>query len=188
MPAFIQLRSGAFLDLDNPAPRLITLADIAYATARICRYTGHTSRHTSVAEHSVHVSLICPPEVACHALLHDAAEAYVGDVSGPLKRLLPDFVVVEQRVRAAVAERFGLGSQWQYTDPLAVKAADLRMLAIEARAVMGAGSCDATSPWGSLVDESDPRYSEHPAVERIGRMPDEAHAMFLARARELGVE
>lgn len=112
MPAFIQLRSGAFLDLENPAPRLITLADIAYATARICRYTGHTSRHTSVAEHSVHVSLICPPEVAYEALLHDAAEAYVGDVSGPLKRLLPDFVVVEQRMRAAIAERFGLGSVW----------------------------------------------------------------------------
>ena len=188
MSAFIQLRSGEFLDLKNPAPRLITLADIAYATARICRYTGHTSRHTSVAEHSVHVSLICPPEVAYDALLHDAAEAYVGDVSGPLKRLLPDFIVVEQNMRAAIAKRFGLSSEWQYADPLAVKAADLRMLAIEARAVMGANSCDATSPWGALVDGSDPRYADHPAVERIGRTAEEAEAMFLARARELGVE
>ena len=188
MSAFIQLRSGEFLDLKNPAPRLITLADIAYATARICRYTGHTSRHTSVAEHSVHVSLICPPEVTYDALLHDAAEAYVGDVSGPLKRLLPDFIVVEQNMRAAIAKRFGLSSEWQYADPLAVKAADLRMLAIEARAVMGANSCDATSPWGALVDGSDPRYADHPAVERIGRTAEEAEAMFLARARELGVE
>lgn len=75
----------------SPAPEEVKTKDIAHALANICRFNGHTRGFYSVAAHSVHVSRLVPPEFALEALLHDAAEAYVGDMVRPLKRGLPAF-------------------------------------------------------------------------------------------------
>lgn len=104
----IRVRSGPLFDLVNPDPALVRIEDIAHALAHICRFTGHTNCFYSVAQHSVLVSELVPKGFELWGLLHDAAEAYIGDVSSPLKSLLPDYKQIEQRMEEAVWGKFGL--------------------------------------------------------------------------------
>jgi 5'-deoxynucleotidase YfbR-like HD superfamily hydrolase len=127
----ILTNSGIEFNLLHPDPDLIEIEDIAHALAHLCRFTGHTSKFYSVAEHSLRTSL-CPcitPDLELEALLHDAAEAYVGDVSSPLKSLLPEYKAIENNIEQAIRLRFGLPAQ---QSPI-VKNADLVMLATEKR-------------------------------------------------------
>ena len=118
----IQLRSGRYLDLLDPKPTDIRIEDIAHALAHLCRFGGHTKGFHSVAAHSMLVSANVPVDLALAGLLHDAAEAYLGDISTPVKRIIdsPNFVAVEDRLNCVIAERFG------FTFPFhpAVKEAD----------------------------------------------------------------
>lgn len=92
----------------DPRADEIDIEDIAFSLSHLCRFGGHCKRFYSVAEHSVYVSRLVSPEAALWGLLHDASEAYVGDMPRPLKRMLPEFVMMEGKVQQAVAERFSL--------------------------------------------------------------------------------
>lgn len=93
-PTMVQMfPSGTYLDLLNPDPTLIHPGDIAHHTAMTVRYGGGVRRFYSVAEHAVLVADLLvwqdkPDEIVAAGLLHDAAEAYVGDVIAPLKYAL----------------------------------------------------------------------------------------------------
>ncbi len=110
---FIQTFSGVhFYPL---APRLedIYLDDIAHALVNICRYGGHTTRHYSVAEHSVNVARLAAQVDAAaipYALLHDATEAYLGDIVRPLKErdAFAEYRAAEVTLEAMILERFKL--------------------------------------------------------------------------------
>lgn len=105
---WVQTRSGFAFDLRDPQPDMVRIDDIAWALAGINRFAAQ-SEYYSVAQHSVHVSRIVPPEHAFVGLMHDAAEAYVGDVSQPLKRMLGHaFTEVEDRVWRAICARFNM--------------------------------------------------------------------------------
>lgn len=128
----ILLRSGQYFDFENPEGSEILISDIALGLSHICRFTGQCHSFYSVAEHSVHCSRLVPREHALAALMHDAAEAVMGDMSSPLKSLLPEYKTIEKRCEAAILQKFGI------TLPLdpCIKWADRVMLAAEQRQAM----------------------------------------------------
>jgi len=169
---------GRFYPMD-PRPEEIEPADIAHALSLLCRYNGHVDRFYSVAEHCVHLSNVVPRTDALFtharwALLHDATEAYVGDMIRPLKQSMPDYRAAEDRVMVAIAERFGLGGPLEAWMPDAVKEADTRILLDERAALMSA----TRHRWG--VDDLEPL-----GVEIHGWPPEVAEREWLNRFREL---
>jgi hypothetical protein len=162
---------GTFWPLD-PEPDDIDPADIAHALAMVCRFGGHTSRFYSVAEHSFLISERVPTPLALWGLLHDAAEAYVGDMVRPLKYQLPDYRAVEAAIMDAVCYRFGL----EPGCPPEVKAADVRMLATERLVLMAYPEL----PWTSLENVEPFR----PSIIRCWD-PVTVRGVFLARLDEL---
>ena len=129
---WIQTFTGKRFDFEEISPERIDIVDIAHGLSLNCRFNGHCARFYSVAQHSVLVSELVPPENALWGLLHDAAEAYLGDITRPLKRILPNIMEIESKILEAVAQRFALPS----SVPDAVFAADDKLLATEASQLM----------------------------------------------------
>lgn len=125
-------------------PRIddIEIEDIAHGLAYQCRFNGQTNAFYSVAQHSLIVASQVSDELKLAALLHDAAEAYLGDMVKPLKLLLPAFSEIEDSVTRIIGERFGLDLS-HHRD---IKRADLVALATEKRDLMPY----STESWTSL--------------------------------------
>lgn len=106
---WIQVRSGKKFDFVSPDVEAIDILDISTALSLQCRWNGQLAspKHfVSVAEHSVLVSAVVSPGARLWGLLHDGSEAYVADIPRPLKRLLPDYIEIENRVQALIRKRF----------------------------------------------------------------------------------
>lgn len=170
MTTTIQTFSGREFNLLKPCVTSIDIDDIAHALSHLCRYTGHVSDFYSVAQHSVLVSNIVPIEDAMWGLLHDAPEAYIGDVSSPLKQLLQDYRYIETGVTEQICIKFDLPLK----EPPSVKSADMIALATEKRDLMPGGW-----EWGYL-------HGVLAMERRIEPMPPQvARAAFLHRYHEL---
>lgn len=133
--AWMQTYSGKRFYPFNPTPESIDIVDIAHALSMTCRYGGHCKQFYSVAQHSVLVASKAPAELALRALMHDAPEAYTGDLIRPIKKH-PDMVVfsyVEEIVERAVCAKFDL--PYPIMNP-AIKRLDNRILNDERDAVM----------------------------------------------------
>ena len=171
MPSNILTYSGRWFDPLNPDPELIDIRDIAHALSNICRFTGHVSRFYSVAEHSCHVSDMLPLRDALWGLLHDASEAYLGDVARPLKTA-PYFGGpyrdAELMLMTVIAERFELIG----VCPESVHKADNEMLMLER---------------DELLPSSDEWPSEPglPMTPALGWQPNIAYDEFLTRFASL---
>lgn len=109
-----------------PRPEDVDIIDIAQALSNTCRYGGHVRRFYSVAEHCVHLARWVPREHAFDALMHDAAEAYLGDIPRPIKRApaMGAWRDAEWLVERAIGLRFGV----TFPMPAAVHEADGRIL------------------------------------------------------------
>lgn len=163
------------------APELsdIDIVDIAIGQSRIHRFGGHTRPDVpfySVAQHAVLTSHIVPEPLRMRALLHDATEAYLGDVIRPLKLVLaPIYKPLELAWAHEIGRRFGLGASLAHEHP-DVKRADNVALATERRDLVHAGP----RPWSIRAE---------PHHERIVPLqPNDARELFLARFAELQSE
>lgn len=117
-------QSGIHFYLADPTPDAINIEDIAAGLSRTCRFNGqlsdeHIDDIYTVAQHSVYVArmveMIGHKEAIFWALMHDAAEAYYGDMISPLKKLIPEFEALEHIGQVAVRERFEI----PYNDEIA---------------------------------------------------------------------
>ena len=101
--------SGVEFDLHEPRVDMIQLEDITTGLGNYCRYGGQIERFYSVAQHSILVAMLAPEQYRREALLHDASEAYVGDVIKPLKNLLgKSYAIYEAVIMELVCQRFNL--------------------------------------------------------------------------------
>lgn len=166
----IAITGGVFFDLLRPHEMKFDIEAIANSLSNICRYTGHVNRFYSVAEHCVLVSKAVPERYALEGLLHDASEAYVGDVSSPLKRLLPDYRKIEDNVQDALAKTFGL----VYPFPKEIHDADKRLYWAERATI---------APGPDKLWHQDLRASRK--VTPAGMTPLMAKRYFLSRYKEL---
>ena len=153
MKNWIQTYTGLKFDLDNPTPEMIRFDDIAHPLSNLARFNGHTKFMYSVAQHSVFVAREIKKmggsvEEQLWGLLHDAAEAYVGDVCSPIKHLpfMESYRYMEGMILYAIQCRFGLKAGVMHHNedsegpsmivinvPEIVLEADTMMLAIEKR-------------------------------------------------------
>jgi uncharacterized protein len=135
---YIRTRSGIKFDYVNPTVDMIISSDIALGLSNTCRFAGQCSSFYSVAQHSVLVSELVEPQFAVCALLHDASEAYMTDIPRPLKKLLPDYKLIEDKVMSVISEKF----KFDWPMPEEVKVADNLALAMEAYSFMPRGRED----------------------------------------------
>jgi 5'-deoxynucleotidase YfbR-like HD superfamily hydrolase len=173
LPPVVQTHSGIMFNLLAPERSTINIEDIAHALSNLCRFNGHSTQFYSVAQHSVLVSRLVPPYLALPALMHDSAEAYLGDCVSPLKQLLPEYKQIENNIMQAIFNCIGL----PYPLHSEIKRADIRALATEQRDLMNA--CEDGWHWQVTqgISPSD--------VQIFPESPEEAKDNFLKRYFEL---
>lgn len=190
---FIMTFSGQKFKLPQPDPGSIKLIDIAHALSQIARFGAHTAHRDrtwnndapillSVAEHSVRV-MECLELVGCNSatvragLLHDASEAYLGDMPAPFKLLMPDYCELERNLQFQIYEAFGV--DWSEVDDELLHHFDGLDCMREARQYMG-----NISEWPEY-----PKFYE--ALQSIPPIrplePYEAKEQFLNAAQEFGL-
>lgn len=160
----------------DPDPADIDLRDIAHALARICRFGGHCWEFYSVAQHALHCEAMAEalglsPRLRLLVLLHDAAEAYLGDWPRPIKRSIPGLHEYEARIQDAVWT--GLGVEPPTGEELeTVRRIDDWALHAEARVLM---------PYRGWAEAREPGPLDVALPLKLA--PDKAENLFLHRAR-----
>lgn len=159
----------------------VDIRDIAHALSLVCRFNGHCIHHYSVAQHSIHVcNLLLDYSYNDDAeemrltrligLLHDAGEAYMTDVTRPVKQAIKDIKEIEQRILGVIVQKFvPAGGQWDY-----VHQADVMMLKTEAYHLM------PSRGRGWFFPHNMPMADPPPLM-----WPTEVEELFLERFHEL---
>jgi 5'-deoxynucleotidase YfbR-like HD superfamily hydrolase len=189
--AWQRMLSGRRLDLLDPSPLDVEIADIAHGLARVARWNGQTAgAHAfSVAQHSLLVEEIAAattPKMSADerliVLLHDAPEYVVGDLISPFKAVLGgDYKAVEARLLSAIHRRFGLPPVTPAALHTAVKKADRAAAFLEATRLAGFATSEARRFFGTPPAGADAMTLEPWPAER-------AAESFLARFRALSDE
>jgi len=186
-----RMLSGRRLNLIDPSPLDIEIADIAHGLARVARWNGQTSgAHIfSVAQHTLLVEAVMreqSPRVDVKyrlaALLHDAPDYVIGDMISPFKAVLGgDYKAVEKRLLAAIHIRFGLPANLAPEVERQIKAAD-----------RGAAYLEATELAGFAPTEAMRLFGRDPALPEATRQDyltpwsaAKAEKRFLARFKAL---
>lgn len=150
--------TGKVFDFLSPKPEMVCIEDIAHSLANLCRYTGHVRKFYSVGEHCILMALSdkCPGD-PMSKLLHDSAEAYIGDMASPWKSLLrvdsgysyyETTRLYETQILTVISKALGV----PINNSAEVKQSDMIMLATEVRDLIP--SSDA---WGELPEPLEER-------------------------------
>lgn len=159
----LHTHSGRQFNLASPSAKDVCIEDIAHNLSRLCRFTGAVACvHYSVAQHSVLVAQKCGCADAFWGLLHDASEAYTGDINKPLKDMCAQLKEIERGIQAAICEKFGLPRE----EPSAVIVSDMRMLVTERRDLLAPpsfswGGIEAYEPYDEEIEPWTQEQAEH---------------------------
>ena len=177
--SWMQTHSGRAFDLIDPKPEDVHLSDISHSLSMICRYNGHVSGFYSVAEHCCHIydwlgMQGLHQRIMLAGLLHDAPEAYVGDVIWPVQQALPEFRdafhALQARVWAVMRVALDIPETVDLRHAL-VREADVRILLDERAALL---TTPPPIPWA--VEHLQPLGVE---IQAWG--PREARVQWLSR-------
>lgn len=133
--AWIQTFTGKMFDILDPQSDMVCIEDIAHALSQGNRFTGHCKFPYPVSQHSRLGSYLVSKEFALEFLLHDASEAYIGDMNRPLKHFTTagvEYRKVEAKIQGLITQVFGL----PYVESPIVKKVDNLMLYAEKRQLM----------------------------------------------------
>lgn len=178
----IRLISGLYLDLADPRPEHFTFKDIAGGLSKICRFGGQIDTFYSVAQHSVLCSEVayqqnCGIDVQIACLLHDAAEAFVGDMVRPLKEMVPGFKAIEDQLFQVIWGKY-MSSSWERLS-VDVKQIDNSILFAERDSLFSKKDGEV---WHG---EHEIRKIEGLVISPMG--PRDAREAFIRRARGFGI-
>jgi 5'-deoxynucleotidase YfbR-like HD superfamily hydrolase len=179
--AWQRMLSGRRLDLLDPSPLDIEIADIAHGLARVARWNGQTvgDHAFSVAQHSLLVEeivAVLQPEavgaIRLAALLHDAPEYVIGDMISPFKAAVGgDYKAVEHRLQTAIHQRFGLPATLPGALRTLIKRADHIAAYFEATKLAGFSEKEAAELFGRPRGLSSDRFDLTPmpalAVQQV---------------------
>ena len=189
--AWQRMLSGRRLDLLDPSPLDIEIADIAHGLARVARWNGqtHGTHIFSVAQHTLLVEAVMRAQmprvdhrVRLAALLHDAPEYVIGDMISPFKAVIGGaYKVVEHRLLAAIHIRFGLPPVLPAEMTLQIKAADKGAAYLEATQLAGFAEAEAKRLFGRDPGLSEAAVADYLTPWSAGK----AEKRFLARFRAL---
>src|SRR5690606_1593607 len=156
--AWQRMLSGRRLDLLDPEPADVEIADIAHGLARVARWNGqtHGAHAFSVAQHVLFVEDIAgvlnpdwEKRWRLAALLHDAPEYVIGDLISPFKAAIGfDYKTFENRLLEAIHERFGLPRHLPDDVTAAIKHADRIAAYYEATLLAGFSRAEADRYFG----------------------------------------
>lgn len=166
----IAVYGGGYFNILDPDSTPVQIEAIANGLGNTCRFAGQCSPYYSVAEHVVRGSYQVEPGYEYEFLMHDCAESLIHDITKPLKLELADYQRIERRVEESLARQY----KFRVPMPMAVRIADLRMLATEQQQVMS-----HTEEW--LLAEGHKPYD----IKLAGWPPHVAKQKFLERYFEL---
>lgn len=167
---WIETFTGKTFYFLDPKPESIDIRDIAHSLAYTCRYTGHSKRFYSVAEHSLYVSYLAANPLA--GLLHDASEAYITDIASPIKPYLNNYRELEDKLMLRIAGVFG----FDYPLDEDIKDCDATQLKTEAKYLLPSKGLT----WAHMY----PTKREH-GIKPECMSPEEAERAFLERFEEV---
>lgn len=142
---WMQTYSGGQFFYKEGQPKSVSIIDIARSLSRLPRFLGHTSQYLSVAEHSMAVAQLLEfgggsQRLQLLGLLHDAHEAYLGDIPSPLSHFLRDSYGVDlsafkHHLQREILDSLGIAAVAP-DEEAAIMKADMQALTIERRLVM----------------------------------------------------
>lgn len=120
--------TGRLIDVANIRAEDIDVSDIAHGLSMLTvRFHGQSKRGITCAQHSVMVAALVPKADQLAALFHDASDTYLNDIAKPIKKILPDFIALENKIMQQIAIKFG----FEYPKSLAVEKADQQVIHYE---------------------------------------------------------
>ena len=168
----IKTFTGVMIDPLRPEPEKLRIADIAHSLSMLCRANGHFKTFYSVGQHSINCMKEAQargysPRLQLACLLHDGSEAYLSDVTRPVKHELPKYVEIEKPLQELIWQKW-LGEPLNEEETAKVFAIDDEILAHEFLVLMETPLVDPT-----------PELLSEPVFEFMGFAPCEREFLTL---------